>query len=211
MIIFKNKNDSFKKKGFTLPELLVVVAIIAILIASASTYLGQAKKKARDSKRLQDIQEIVKALHLYWSDNSHYPASADWETSADNPDQWLSGLIPYFGQKISVDPFNTKTDDPSLPGPRGNNYYYVYKRYDAPLTSCPEITKPFAIIGVKQFEDLVPADQRTADGPLPELITIPRAKCGELSENGFCTTDNLQAGKCMDWSQEFDYSVMLNE
>jgi len=64
------------KKGFTLIELLVVIAIIGLLSTLAVVALGQARVKARDSKRLSDLKQIQTALELYYTDNSAYPAGS---------------------------------------------------------------------------------------------------------------------------------------
>ncbi len=61
------------RKGFTLIELLVVIAIIGILSTLAIVALGSARQKARDSKRVADVNQIAKALDLYYSDNNAYP------------------------------------------------------------------------------------------------------------------------------------------
>ncbi len=61
-----------KKKGFTLIELLVVIAIIGILATIASVSMGNARKKARDSKRLADVNQMKTALELYYNENEKY-------------------------------------------------------------------------------------------------------------------------------------------
>ena len=64
-----------KKKGFTLIELLVVIAIIGILSTLAVVSLQNARKSARDAKRIADIKQIQTALELYYQDNNEYPAT----------------------------------------------------------------------------------------------------------------------------------------
>ena len=70
--MFKTKA---KKQGFTLIELLVVIAIIGILATLAVVALQNARKNARDAKRIADIKQIQTALELYFNDVGEYPAS----------------------------------------------------------------------------------------------------------------------------------------
>lgn len=177
--------------------------------------LGQAKAKGRDAKRFQDMGEIIKALHLYWSDHGGYPAATcpcsngGWETSDADPNQWLEFLQPYLGQKIPVDPINKRVGGFSFFGPRPGNYFYAYYKYGVPYAPCPEINHPFAIITISKLENAVPPNLPEDGMPLPEEINMPRARCGDPGPDGICTVAEYNAGQCRDWSQEFDYSVIL--
>ncbi|HOY61337.1 MAG TPA: type II secretion system protein [Candidatus Woesebacteria bacterium] len=62
--------------AFTLFELLVSISIIGILIAVASLSYGTAQKKARDARRIEDLNAIQKAMEMYYSQyNYSYPSS----------------------------------------------------------------------------------------------------------------------------------------
>ena len=67
------KTMNTKKKGFTLIELLVVIAIIGILATLAVVALQQARKNARDAKRIADVRQMQTALELFFNDNQYYP------------------------------------------------------------------------------------------------------------------------------------------
>src|SRR3989338_886658 len=52
-------------KGFTLVELLVVVAIIGLLAGIAVVSVNSVRVKARDARRLADAKQLQNALELY--------------------------------------------------------------------------------------------------------------------------------------------------
>ena len=61
-----------KNKGFTLIELLVVIAVIGLLSSIVLVSLGSAREKARNAVRKRDLQQIVKAMELYYNDHETY-------------------------------------------------------------------------------------------------------------------------------------------
>ena len=65
---------SSRARAFTLVELMVVVAIIAILTGILVTNLSGAKAKARDGKRISDVGQIQLGLELYFDRCHQYPA-----------------------------------------------------------------------------------------------------------------------------------------
>jgi len=66
-----------KKLGFTLVELLVVMAILGILSSIAFGQYRNSQKKARDAQRQSDLSNIARALEMYYNDNGTYPLSSD--------------------------------------------------------------------------------------------------------------------------------------
>jgi len=68
--------DTKYKPGFTLLELLIVIAIIGILTAMGTVSYSTAQKRARDSKRQSDLKAIQNAFEQYYSkNNGSYPSS----------------------------------------------------------------------------------------------------------------------------------------
>lgn len=72
-----SKQFSKPQNGFTLIELLVVIAIIGLLASIVLTSLNTARLKARDIKRLSDIDALITAIKIYEIDKGVYPGSSD--------------------------------------------------------------------------------------------------------------------------------------
>lgn len=75
-----------KEKGFTLIELLVVIAIVAVLAGALLIAINPQSmiQKSRDSKRLQDVDTLVKALNLALADGELLLADTSSCTTCDS-------------------------------------------------------------------------------------------------------------------------------
>jgi len=62
------------KYGFTLVELLIVIAIFALIANFTMVSLNNARRKSRDAKRMSDIAQLRNALHLYSVNGNGFPA-----------------------------------------------------------------------------------------------------------------------------------------
>lgn len=101
--------------GFTLIEIMVVVAIIAILGAAVVPKIMNNPDKARVVRAKTDIGQIAQALELYKLDNYAYPST----------DQGLMALV----EKPTGDPEPANWSDGYLKSlqkdPWGRDYIYV--------------------------------------------------------------------------------------
>lgn len=61
------------RTGFTLVELLIVIAIIGIFNAILFGSIASSKAKGRDVRRITDMKQIQIALALYFDNNRGYP------------------------------------------------------------------------------------------------------------------------------------------
>lgn len=60
------------QRGFTLLELLVVMAIIAILASIAVPKFADYRRRAFDTRALSDLRNLAAAEELYFIDNEKY-------------------------------------------------------------------------------------------------------------------------------------------
>lgn len=63
------------QKGFTIIELLIVIAIIAILALLVLNNFQGAQAKARDQQRTTDINNIHSKLEELYNEKNYYPAA----------------------------------------------------------------------------------------------------------------------------------------
>jgi prepilin-type N-terminal cleavage/methylation domain-containing protein len=60
------------EKGFTIIELTIVLALIAIFAAVFFVSLGNTRQDARDTQRIGDMQTILGAQNSYYSHNDYF-------------------------------------------------------------------------------------------------------------------------------------------
>lgn len=95
------------KKGFTLIEIMIVVAIIWILAVTILPSLQWWQARARDAWRKASLNSISAVLETFFSDNWVYPSATNTNCISDdtwgNTTAW-SGFVWMF--KSSVIPIN---------------------------------------------------------------------------------------------------------
>lgn len=65
-----------QKRGFTLIELIVVITISLILTTIAMVSYTGVQARARDGRRIADVEKIRQALEMYRQKNSVYPTQS---------------------------------------------------------------------------------------------------------------------------------------
>lgn len=134
--MLKQKKYS-RKSGFTIVELLIVIVVIAILAAISIVAYTGIQARANDSRRMNDVAAIRKALALYKADNGTFPlhqpnpGDGGWEISVDSG--FLNSLSQYTGGS-------------SFSAPSGSTYRYL--RLAAGTNGCPAALGPYYILWV---------------------------------------------------------------
>lgn len=159
-------HKNYMKKGFTLIEILIVVAIIAILASVVLVGLGPTQRAGRDARRIADLRTIQNGLELYYNKCGYYPgptnaaACAAWATTNFSgmssaltgstlgitavPNDPSAGKTYYFGSYTNG---STYTLGAVLED--GNNA--VFNNYTAPpnvptgLTSCTKANSEYCV------------------------------------------------------------------
>ncbi len=87
--VYSGKGMS-SKRAFTLIELLVVMAIIAILAALLLPVLSRAKNNAGKVTDLNNLKQIMVAVHLYAGENSDVLPLPNWDQGSATMDDGKS-------------------------------------------------------------------------------------------------------------------------
>jgi prepilin-type N-terminal cleavage/methylation domain-containing protein len=69
------------KKGFTLVEIMIVVAIIALLAAIAIPNVLRGRATANESAAIGNLRALLSSLEMFRSVNNVYPATNTWLAS----------------------------------------------------------------------------------------------------------------------------------
>ncbi len=128
------------QKGFTLIELLVVISIISLLSSVVLAALNDARARARDARRIEDLRQINNAIQLYLQDHEEAPivaGSIPSNRSAFTSDDSFGGtwadfeiiLSPYI-KNLPIDPLNGKRAPNMHDTSSGYLYRYFYRRID---------------------------------------------------------------------------------
>lgn len=102
--------DPRSRRGFTLIEVMVVVAVLAILAALVAPNVFGHLGTAKDSAARSQMEMLTAALDAYRLDNGRYPTGAQGlealrtePTSEPRPRSWNG---PYLRRAVPMDPWD---------------------------------------------------------------------------------------------------------
>lgn len=98
------------RKGFTMIEMLIVVAIIAILALIAIPNFLEAQVRSKVSRVQEDMRTISIALEAYCTDNNNYPPNNTFIIHNTTPSE-LTTPIAYLTTIDLMDPFTENMTD----------------------------------------------------------------------------------------------------
>lgn len=144
------------KKGFTLVELLVVMAIMGILVILVAGGFRTSQMRGRDAQRKSDLKQIATALEAFINDYGVYPAASSGRilacpystgVCAWGTGEFTDGKTVYF-REIPADP--------------SSKQYYRYRLVPA---SSSQKFQLFAKLENTQDKDIISTTYNCGTGP----------------------------------------------
>jgi len=128
----RNKRNKNKQGGFTLMELLVVLAILGLLMSLVGprvlNQLGGAKTKTAAIQ----IKDLEQALEMYKLDVGRFPSTSDGLKALNEKPGGATGWNgPYLKSDVPLDPWKREYNY-KYPGERGELDIFTYGQNGTP-------------------------------------------------------------------------------
>lgn len=117
----RQKRDSRASNAFTLVEMLVVIGMLAILMGSAFSGIGQARNQARVARANAEVRELINAWLSYEASFDNWPVSISG-SQIDATAATLKELLGDNDQKIVY--LNAQMSNGAFRDPWGTPYQF---------------------------------------------------------------------------------------
>jgi prepilin-type N-terminal cleavage/methylation domain-containing protein len=173
---------SMSRRGFTLVELLVAIAVIGVLITLLLPAVQSTRETARRTSCANNLKQIGLALHGYVVSYRKFPASStcDVEQGGWIPrpqskkiHSWRSSILPYLERTDvykEIDFSRSAFDAKNLPA--GAHIIPVYRcpSYSGPACSdCPSYTRLSSKLAIANYVALGASDMGRLYGAVRDL------------------------------------------
>src|SRR5438552_2983287 len=95
---------SQRHAGFTLTEMLVVIAVIALLIALLLPALNRARDSANTTRCLSNLRQLASAVNIYVADSHGYLPPFRYQFQAWDNRSWMHIFVDAGYMRVPVQP-----------------------------------------------------------------------------------------------------------
>ena len=137
-----------QRHGYKLIDLIVTVAIIALLLSLLLPAMRQARTPGRRTECLNNLKNLGLAMHNYATVNAgQLPGHGTWSEDGDPRHSWLVPLLPYLDQTALADRWDHKARwDSDTPGVESDTSNLELSQTGMRVLKCPRRTNENAVL-----------------------------------------------------------------
>ena len=165
--------------GFTLVEVLVVIAVVAGLAAAAVTALRSARVRAAEMNDLARLRNLGVAIHSWAADHNGRPPRSSHSATGRGELGWQREILPLLGQpdtsreslaRAKPEQFGVNPDESPPRTPALNVYFELDPEYDD-YEGAPKTWRNFAGVPNPGATVLLATAYGTADHLMAQYFT----------------------------------------